>query len=211
MQKSTSEPLAETLFQRLDSSPDADFYQSPRFVAHIDAATIDALRTYYAEILFSGADVLDLMSSWISHLPDDIKLGRVAGLGMNDAELIANPQLNETIVHDLNEDPHLPYLADSFDFAFIAVSIQYLIQPIAVIADIARILRPRGKLLIACSHRCFPTKAIRAFHEYEPQDRLALIAQYIEFSRAFSAAEIIDRSPANADPLWLVSAEVLNR
>jgi SAM-dependent methyltransferase len=137
-------PPPPALFDRLDESPDSEFYRMPRFVAHIDQATIAALTTYYAEILTSGADVLDLMSSWISHLPESPLPGRVAGLGMNDAELAANPRLSDYAVHDLNVDPVLPYVAGAFDFVLIAVSIQYLVRPFEVFHDIARVLRPGG-------------------------------------------------------------------
>ncbi len=204
MSKDIHDPLPTELFARLDNSPDPVFYQVPRFVAHIDEETIDALTSFYREILFDGADVLDLMSSWISHLPEEPKLGRVAGLGMNSPELAANPRLNEQVVHDLNADPILPYASDKFDFVFIAVSIQYLVRPIEVFNEIGRVLRPNGRVVVATSHRCFPTKAIRAFHEKSPKDRMLLIAQYIRRTGMFEEPDLLDRSPEGADPLWLI-------
>ncbi|MCP5067943.1 MAG: methyltransferase type 11, partial [bacterium] len=119
--------LAPELFRRVDESPDAEFYAAPRMVTHIDAATIDALTQVYRERLSAGQDVLDLMSSWISHLPPELELGRVAGLGMNREELEANPRLGESVVHDLNAEPELPWPVASFDAVLIAVSVQYLI------------------------------------------------------------------------------------
>jgi SAM-dependent methyltransferase len=199
--------LPQFLFDRLDNAPDAEFYRSPRLVAHVDEATLAALRAYYEEILFDGANVLDLISSWISHLPAHVELGEVAGLGMNTEELDVNERLTVRRVHDLNIDPTLPYAAAAFDFVFIAFSIQYLIRPLEVFAEIARVLRTGGKLVVACSHRCFPTKAIRAFHVAEPQERLRLIAEYVRRTPAFHHAEICERSPERADPLWLVCAE----
>jgi len=195
------DPLPRALFERLDDSPDDDFYCAPRFVTHIDDATIAALAAFYAEVLFPGADVLDLMSSWVSHLPDAPALGRIAGLGMNRAELAANPRLTEYVVHDLNADPDLPYADGVFDFVFIAVSIQYLVRPLEIFAEIGRVLRAGGMLVVSCSHRCFPTKAIRAFREAGPEQRLALIAEYVRRTGALEAAVLIDRSPAGADPL----------
>ena len=85
--------LSSRFFQREDESPDEDFYAQPRMVAHIDSVTIDALTEFYREFIPAHADVLYLMSSWISHLPDDLSLGKVSGLGMNDEELANNPQL----------------------------------------------------------------------------------------------------------------------
>lgn len=198
------DPLPATLFDRLDNAPDLMFYQVPRFVTHIDESTIDALTSFYREILFDGADVLDLMSSWISHLPEEPALGRVAGLGMNEPELAANPRLDDRIAHDLNTDPILPYTSNAFDFVFIAVSIQYLVRPIEVFNEIARVLRLDGQVIVATSHRCFPTKAIRAFHEKSPKDRMLLIAEYIRQTSMFEEPDMLDRSPQGADPLWLI-------
>lgn len=195
------------LFTRLDESEDAAFYVQPRFVVHIDQATIAALTQWYGEVLAPGADVLDLMSSWVSHLPEAARLplGRVVGLGMNAAELAANPQLAAYDVQDLNAEPRLPYPDAAFDAVLCAVSIQYLTRPLAVFAEVARVLRPGGRVAIATSHRCFPTKAIRAFHVLPPRDRLALIALYLERAGGFAPAELVDRSPPGEDPLWIVT------
>ncbi|MFT4563344.1 MAG: SAM-dependent methyltransferase [Gammaproteobacteria bacterium] len=205
MTQASSDPLPPALFERLDTSPDPLFYQSPRFVAHIDDKTIEALTSYYQEILFEQADVLDLMSSWISHLPTGLKLGRIVGVGMNDLELQANPRLSDYVVQDLNAHPTLPYETDSFDFVFIAVSIQYLIKPVEVFTDIARVLRSSGRVVVATSHRCFPTKAIRGFQKSSIEERLQLIGEYMRRTTAFDEPVIVDRSPQGADPLWLVT------
>jgi SAM-dependent methyltransferase len=195
-------------FDRMDESPDATFYVEPRFVVHIDAATIAALTQWYVEVLAPGADVLDLMSSWVSHLPDAaaLPLGRVVGLGLNAAELAANPRLAAYDVCDLNQEPKLPYADASFDAVLCAVSIQYLVRPLEVFAEVARVLRPGGRVAIATSHRCFPTKAIRAFHMLPPRERLAAISLYLERAGGFAPAELVDRSPLGADPLWIVTA-----
>jgi SAM-dependent methyltransferase len=193
-------------FDRVDESPDALFYAVPRLVVHIDDATIDALTRAYRELLAPGSDVLDLMSSWVSHLPGGVTFGRVAGLGMNAHELARNPRLTDFVVHDLNAEPRLPYADATFDAVLCAVSVQYLTRPVEVFADAARVLRPGGRALVAISHRCFPTKAIRAFHVVAPQARPRLVAEYFARAGGFAPAEILDRSPAGADPLWIVSA-----
>jgi SAM-dependent methyltransferase len=200
--------LPPALFARLDESDDAAFYAAPRFVVHIDDATIAALTRWYAEVLAPGADVLDLMSSWVSHLPpaEQLALGRVVGLGMNAEELAANPRLARSDVVDLNAAPQLPYPDASFDAVLCAVSVQYLTRPALVFAEAARVLRPGGRVAVATSHRCFPTKAIRAWHVLAPRDRLALIALYLERAGGFGPAELVDRSPPGADPLWIVTA-----
>ncbi len=202
----------EGFFDRQDESPDAHFYAQPRLVTHIDAATIAALTAAYREHLAPGSDVLDLMSSWVSHLPpaEGLPLGRVEGLGMNEQELRANPRLDAWRVHDLNVNPLLPYPDARFDAALCAVSIQYLARPVEVFRELARVLRPGGIALVAMSHRCFPTKAIRAFHVLPPPGRMAAVAAYFERAGGFAAAVGMDRSPAGADPLWLVLARRLD-
>lgn len=192
----------DRFFAREDEAPDSTFYREPRFVAHIDDDTIVALTDYYREFLPPGSRVLDLMSSWISHLPD-IAYARVAGLGMNDQELAANPRLTDAAVHDLNVDPRLPYEDAAFDRALIAVSIQYLVRPLEVFRDLVRVLSPGGRVAVAMSHRCFPTKAILAFRALSPKDRVRLVSTYLH-QTGFVDIAFEDRSPACADPLWIV-------
>lgn len=203
MENDKNTGLPRRFFEREDTLPDIEFYRLPRFVAHIDDVTIDALTKYYCEFLYEGADVLDLMSSWISHFPPNMSFGRVAGLGMNAAELDENPALSEYCVHDLNGDATLPYRQASFDRVTIAVSVQYLIRPVEVMRSIATVLRPGGRLCVAISHRMFPSKAIRAFHQLSPSDRQSLVTAYLEHA-GFLEVECIDRSPSFGDPLWLV-------
>jgi SAM-dependent methyltransferase len=195
--------LDPNLFRRIDESDDADFYAEPRLVTHIDDATIAALTAFYREALPPGGAILDLMSSWVSHLPADVAFARVAGLGMNRVELEHNPRLSDHVVHDLNAAPELPYEDASFDAVINAVSIQYLTRPTDVYASVFRVLKPGGRALIATSHRCFPTKAVMAWHTLSLADRMRLIGLYLT-QAGFTAVELIDRSPPNADPLWIV-------
>jgi SAM-dependent methyltransferase len=201
-----TDPRGDEWFARVDEGDDALFYREPRFVAHIDAGTITALTQYYREALHDGMRVLDLMSSWISHLPPEAGYATVAGLGMNAAELDANERLTLRCVHDLNRDPQLPFPAASFDAVLIAVSVQYLVQPVAVFRDLARVLAPGGQVVVAMSHRCFPTKAVRAFHLLRPRDRMRLVASYFDLAGGFEPARLVDRSPPGEDPLWIVTA-----
>ena len=175
----------------------------PRLVNHIDDATIAELGKVYAELLPAGAAVLDLMSSWVSHLPD-LPYERVFGLGMNAEELAANPRLNEWLVQDVNREPELPYPDASFDAVLNAVSIQYLTRPIEVYASVARVLRPGGIAIVATSHRLFPTKAIRGWQALSPDDRKRLVAHYLERAGGFTPAQILDRLPPASDPLWII-------
>ena len=193
------------LFDRQDESSDELFYRSPRMVTHIDDATIRALTQFYQDRLPPGADILDLMSSWVWHLPGDLELGRVAGLGMNAEELAANSRLGDWTVHDLNRVPELPYPDASFSAVVNAVSIQYLVDPVAVIKSIHRVLRPGGVSIVAMSHRCFPTKAIRIFHHLSGPERMEFIERCHALA-GFDEVQQIDQSPIGADPLWIVAA-----
>ena len=199
------EGFPERFFAREDESADSGFYRQPRLVTHIDDATIAALTGFYAEFLPPGSRVLDLMSSWVSHLPEE-EFGRVAGLGMNAEELAANPRLTDRVVHDLNEEPVLPFADDSFDRAVVAVSVQYLVRPIEVFTDLRRVLAPGGRVAVAMSHRCFPTKAILAFRALPPNDRIRLVGSYLHRA-GFVEVNALDRSPEQADPLWIVTGD----
>src|SRR6516164_8789748 len=125
-------------FDRIDPSPDNVFYRPLRLVTHIDDGAIAAVGALYEELGLgvAGADeVLDLMSSWVSHFTRPPR--RLTVLGMNDDELAANPQAQARVVHDLNADPRVPFPDDSFDAAVCCVSIDYLMRPIEVFADVA--------------------------------------------------------------------------
>ncbi len=193
-------------FDREDEIDDARFYSIPRLVVHIDAETILALTQAYRAFLPPGGAVLDLMSSWVSHLPEEMKFTRVAGLGMNEMELAKNPHLTDFVIHDLNREPELPFDDSSFDAVVNAVSIQYLTQPVEVFRSCARVLRPGGLHAVALSHRCFPTKAIRAWHNLPPRERLDAVRSYFMIAGGYDEPKLLDRSPAGADPLWMVIA-----
>jgi len=114
------EPLPATAYDdedmsRLDETADIQFYGAPRFVTHIDDGAISAVTEFYRQTLPEGADVLDICSSWISHLPDEKPLGRVVALGMNARELEANQRATEWVQADLNTSPKLPFEDSSFD------------------------------------------------------------------------------------------------
>jgi SAM-dependent methyltransferase len=191
-------------FARNDASDDALFYSMERKVVHLEPGAIAALRAFYASVLAPGADVLDLMSSWRSHLPDNV--GVVTGLGMNAAEMADNPQLSSFVVHDLNRDPRLPFDAASFDAVVCAVSVQYLIRPVEVFTDVRRVLRAGGQVVVSFSNRCFPTKAVAIWLANDGDGHRRLVRAYLERS---GFGEVRDRSLATSDdPVSVVSARV---
>ena len=195
------DPLPPPAFARVDETDDARFYAAPRLVHHIDGGARAAVTALYRELVPEGADVLDLMSSWVSHLPDDVGYGRVAGLGMNAAELDANPRLGERRVQSLNRDPTLPYADGAFDAALCCVSVQYLTRPVETFAEVGRVLRRGGPFVVTFSNRCFPTKAVAAWRTLDDDGHAALVAEYARRSGAFGPAEVRTHRPPVGDPL----------
>ena len=193
-------PYSVADLNRLDNSVDIAFYDTPRFVTHIDDGAIKALTSYYREEFQKihkegkeNIDVLDLCSSWISHLPDDISYGRVTGVGMNEEELSANKQLTEHFVQDLNEQPKLSKLEDdSFDVVCMVVSVDYLIKPKEMFQEIHRILRPGGSALISFSNRCFATKCIAMWLQADDIGRLTITASYFHYAAEWASIEAWD-------------------
>ena len=202
----TAQDLSPEWFRRLDESPDVDFYSFPRLVTHIDDSAIAAVTQLYRERLPAGSAVLDLMSSWVSHLPAEIDYKQVVGLGMNAEELAANPRLSARVVHDLNVTPRLPFEDAAFDAATICVSVDYLAQPIEVLRDLGRVVRRDGPLLITFSNRCFPTKVIAAWRMLDDAGHVALVERFLAEAGNWTRIESVDRSPADGDPLYAVTA-----
>lgn len=194
-------------FRKADPSPDAAFYVQPRFVTHIDDGAIAAVTAAYRALFPAGGDLLDLMSSWVSHLPPDVHYRSVTGHGMNAAELAANPRLTDRIVQDLNTDPALPFADGSFDGAGLCVSVQYLQRPVEVFREVRRVLRPGAPFVVAFSNRCFPSKAVGIWQALDGTDQQRLVAAYA-LAAGFSAVAVRSAIPARGDPLWMVVGTV---
>ena len=165
-------------FERTDEQPDEKFYRHPRWVHHIDETAREMVKNTYERFLTDGMHVLDLMSSWQSHVPAKLHLRRTVGLGLNAEELKKNAQLSEMVVHDLNADTRLPFDDNSFDAVVNTVSVEYLIHPLAVFREVARILRPQGYFIVTFSNRWFPTKAIGIWQELHEFERMGLVLEY---------------------------------
>ncbi len=179
--------------------------RTPRFVTHIDDAAIAAVTQLYREYFPPGGAILDLMSSWISHLPPEIAYEDVVALGMNQEELRANPRATEWVVQDLNQDWRLPFVDSRFDGAAVCVSVDYLTRPIEVFRECARVLRRGAPLVITFSNRCFPTKVIAAWRMLDDDGHQQLVARYFAEAGGFTDIEILDRSPGqDGDPLYAV-------
>ncbi len=191
-------------FAKADPSPDTRFYAQARLVTHIDDAAIAAVTSLYRELLPAGGVVLDLMSSWVSHLPDDVAFAQVIGYGMNTGELAANPRLDRRFIQDLNADPALPLPPASVDAACMCVSIQYLQRPAEVFASLAKALRPDAPVVITFSNRCFPTKAVAIWQALDGPDQCRLVELYLSRAGFQSIESRTLRDGRRSDPLWAV-------
>lgn len=174
-------------FARGDAGPDAEFYATPRLVQHIDDTARDRIARLYSALLPETGDVLDLMSSWTSHLGPGNSALRVAGLGMNAEELDANAGLQERVVHDLNSDPRLPWPDARFDAVICTVSVEYLVRPVEVFREVRRVLRPGGRFVITFSNRWFPPKAIALWAELHEFERVGLVLEFFLEAGGFGA------------------------
>ncbi len=194
-------------FRRIDDSDDELFYSTPRLVVHIDDGAIAKVSDIYARLLPQGGAILDLMSSWRSHLPAHLRPARVVGLGMNQPEMENNPALTEIVLHNLNRAARLPFDDAEFDGAVVTVSVQYMTQPIRTFAEVGRVLKPGAPFVVTYSNRMFPTKAVAIWQNLDDYDRSKLIGRYFMESGIFENMDFIDQSAPTtpmSDPIWAV-------
>ncbi|KDP46384.1 hypothetical protein JCGZ_10224 [Jatropha curcas] len=180
---------------KLNTYPDRDFYSYPRFVTHVDDNFISTLTNLYREKLRASSEILDLMSSWVSHLPKEVVYKRVVGHGLNAQELAKNPRLDYFFVKDLNQDQKLEFENGSFDAVVCTVSVQYLQQPEKVFAEVFRVLKPGGMFIVSFSNRMFYEKAIGAWRDGSAYSRVQLVVQYFQCVQGFTQPEIIRKLP----------------
>ncbi len=202
----SSRSFPDGFFTRVDESPDDQFYEMPRFVTHLDDDAIAAVADLYDELRVQGR-VLDVCASWVSHFR--IAPTHLVVLGLNPTELDRNAQAAERVVQDLNRDPELPFDDASFDAATCCVSIDYLVQPIDVFDQLARVVRPGGRFVCTFSNRCFPTKAIRGWLSTGDEGHVMLVREYFERSDGWDNPVARQCTPVQhrGDPLFAVWAE----
>lgn len=194
-------------FERMDEDDDRVFYQHPRKVVHIDDGAIAAAGRLFQTLVPPGAVILDLMSSWRSHWPAAHPKARMVGLGLNREEMDDNPDLDQVIVHDVNQDPALPFAAETFDAVLITVSAQYLTRPIETFREVHRILKPGGVFIVTFSNRMFPTKAVYIWRASSDRGRVDLVGTYMETAGDFEDIQGIFANPQDSppgDPLFAV-------
>ena len=172
--------LEESQRFKIDRNDDALFYNQPRFVHHLDAPFRERLTTLYRQKVPPCAVVLDVMSSWVSHLPDDVIYEEVIGHGLNADELNANPRLDRNWVQNLNRDQVLPLSDSSIDATLMVAGWQYLQQPEAVAAELLRITQPMGQVIVAFSNRMFFTKAPQVWTDGDNGDHLTYVSSVLK-------------------------------
>lgn len=189
---------------KLDESDDGAFYAQPRFVTHVDEGFIQQLTDLYRERLRPDMRLLDLMSSWVSHLPEEMDFAHIEGHGLNAAELARNPRLDHFFVQNLNQNPKLPLADASVDAVLNTVSVQYLQYPEAVFTEVCRVLKPGGIAIVSFSNRMFYQKAIQIWRDSAEGDRVELAKHYFTAVPGFTEPEVIERvSAAPAFLQWL--------
>ena len=196
--------LPAEAFAKVDTGDDGEFYRPSRLVTHIDDAATGALTDYYRRVLPATGTILDLMSSWVSHLPPEVG-GEVIGHGMNAAELAANPRLTRWFVQNLNRDPVLPLADASLDAVLCCVGVQYLQHPVEVFAEAARVLRPGAPMVVSFSNRCFPTKAVAIWRALDIEGHAALVRLYLERAGFGEVTVEVLADGGRSDPLVAVT------
>ena len=191
-------------FTKQDTGDDLAFYETPRLVTHIDQAATEALADRYRTLLPEGGRLLDLMSSWVSHLPVDRVYGEVVGHGMNAEELAANPRLTRWFVRDLNRAPTLPLQDNAFDAVLCCVGVQYLQQPLEVFRGVRRLLAPAAPFIISFSNRCFPTKAVAVWRALDTSGHATLVRLYLERAGFSDVTAELLKNGRDSDPLVAV-------
>jgi SAM-dependent methyltransferase len=203
--------------KKLDATDDRNFYDVARLVTHVDTGFIAQLTDLYRDRLKPGTRLLDLMSSWVSHLPNDVTFEHVEGHGMNAEELAKNPRLNHFFTQNLNENLKLPLEDQSFDAVICTVSVQYLQYPEAIFTEIYRVLKTDGICIMSFSNRMFYQKAIAAWRDGSERDRVNLVKSYYGSVPRFSTPEVVEKQSAvnpvlqlfgmgNSDPFYAVIA-----
>lgn len=201
-------PFTRDMFDRMDESEDAEFYTFPRKVVHIDDPAIAAAGAFMGRTLAANGVLLDLMSSWRSHLSAGFVKQHMVGLGLNAEEMADNPDLNAYVVQNLNVSPVLPFTDDHFDGAVVTVSVQYMTRPLEIFAEVRRTLKPGAPFIVFFSNRMFPTKAVRVWQVLRDAGRAELVTAYFQHAGGYEPAVVEDLSPnpSVTDPLYAVWA-----
>ena len=161
--------------EKIDTSDDQIFYQQPRYVHHLSEPFRSRLTSLYSEYLLKHHVILDLMSSWVSHLPTNIRYKKVIGHGLNEAELITNKRLDRFWIQNLNKTQNMPIEDSCIDVGLIVAGWQYLQYPEKVSLELSRIIKPDSFLIISFTNRAFWTKSPNIWTYSSEENRMEYV------------------------------------
>ncbi len=192
-------------FLREDESDDRLFYARERMLPHLDSLALRTVEQLIEALIPEKRPlILDLMSSFDSHIPESVDAATVVGLGLNRKELKANPALTDIVIHDLNAQPGLPFSSRQFDVVLNTVSVDYLTRPREVFKEVGRVLKPGGLFLVVFSNRMFLTKATRVWKELTEEERVNMVKEFFIHSGMFENPEFFASigKPRPKDDRW---------
>ena len=200
--------------QKPDESNDSLFYSSPKFVYHLDSNFRKNLSELYEKEIENNSSILDLMSSWDSYLPKNIKYKKVIGHGLNKEELEKNKAFDDYWIQNFNIDQKIPLNNETIDFCLMVAAWQYLQYPERIAEEIARILNQNGKVIIAFSNRAFWHKAPNIWTYSNEIERIAYVRNIL-VKNGFCEPSIIKKFTQensflpflNRDPFYCVIAK----
>lgn len=183
--------FAENDFMRSDDTDDREYYSRDRFVQHLDSLALSTVKTVISTLIVEkNPAVLDLMASWDSHIPSNIKSQKVVGLGLNESELRSNKALTEFVLHDLNADTSLPFSDASFDVVLNVVSVDYMTKPVEIFREVNRILKPGGLFLVIFSNRYFPPKVVNIWRNSGEEERIILVEEFFRIAGGYEKPDV---------------------
>ena len=203
--------------QKPDETNDTEFYSTPKFVYHLDANFRNNLSAVYKEEIKNNSSVLDLMSSWDSYLPKDLKYKKVIGHGLNEEELKRNKAFDKFWIQNFNTSQAIPLDNKSIDYCLMVAAWQYLQYPEKITEEIARILTDEGKFIISFSNRAFWHKAPNIW-TYSNEDERIDYVEKILTSNGFCKPRVLRKFTQknsllpflNSDPFYCVIANKNN-
>ena len=196
--------LLPEFFRRIDERPDALFYRTPRSNGHVDEEAARFLAERNDAALPREGHILDLMAGPATRIPTASR--HVVGVGINPEELHVNPTLTESVVHDVNLEPRLPFDDDVFDGALCSAAVQYLVHPLDTFCEVARVLKPGAPFIVAFTTRMYPEKAVLAWRTSDDAAHERLVRTYFEQCAAFGDVRV-ERHEAEASlPVWWLHA-----
>ena len=192
-----------------DISDDGIFYQQPRFVHHLSDSFRNRLTSLYSEYLLNHHIILDLMSSWVSHLPSNISYKKVIGHGMNEAELSSNERLDKFFVQNLNKKQNMPIEDSSVDVGLIVAGWQYLQYPEKVSLELSRVIKSDSLLIISFTNRAFWTKAPNIWTYSSEEKRIEYVTSVLT-SNGWRIEKILNEKTQDKKLFGFYSSESLS-